>query len=333
MALFIVPVVVACLVDLASDGSRALAALLLLEPVLVGACIYLCAMLLLGRLKRHGVALVLGVLVAFLVLHRPVASLEVAWPGAPWADAVQRCARELDSRPLPARILTWRADGTLPGTDPLPYLLSLHPDLVVLTGLEDQGLLDQIQDVASGESKFFGPPGAGMGVWVRGAFQYCGGRVDAWPLQEGEEGGLAWLTFPAIQEGPVLPFVAFQTSARPLSLKAASNWPQSQQQVALSVAAAGHLTEGHGVAAGHLGAPPTWRRTQGLLVGGGFRDLGGPPTWPSRAGPLPWLPFQRLDRVLGGQGWQVDETRSIRIPSTWAPLLVQVSRATVTARP
>lgn len=317
------PPVIALALRLGSDATCISAVLLLVEPLVTALGLF-GVFLLLARRRWSGAAgLVVSLVLALIILHLP--------PGdrtpptrvpADWQRQASRCAEQIEFPNGPVRILSWNVEGS-GGSDALfEHLVALRPDVAVLTRMPDDKPLERYRDRVGGEVMHLDH----MGLYVRGAFQYCGGSNDAWslldtPSDPAPEELLAWFTFPHVAGSGVFPLLAVYA---PLSPDAGRAWPRSQVELAGRVASARGYSGEALVVAGHLGAPPTFARTRGYFRGAGLRSAGGPATWPARLLGIPWLPFQRLERVFAGALWIPRSATTLRTGGTHRPLLVQL---------
>jgi hypothetical protein len=309
-----------------ADLTRPTATLLLLEPVLLAFGIYGVASLAFRTAWSRAGALALGLTLAVAVLHAPVGGSSTPPLETSWSSQVGRCAHQTDVPSAPLRVLQWDLSGADPSRVS-DVVLALRPDIAVLTHLATVQLLTHLGDSEGGEIRYLGAEPDGIGLFVRGAFQYCGRNVDAWVLDPEVSGGdavptshFAALTFPRVQGVGLFPLIAFSVDHDVLG----TSKPSDALDIARIVASASDLLGASLVVAGHAGGPPTWRHAASFLHGSGLDDAGGPATWPGRFGPLPGLTWLRLDRVLAGSFWQPDGVATAAIQTPNRPILVEL---------
>jgi hypothetical protein len=304
-----------------ADETAFTSTFLFLEPLWLA----LLCLLVLHRLAEarllDALALGLGSALALGALHAPAGATPTPPTDEAWAGPVARCGRQVGLPTGPLRLLWWELAGaSVEGA--VELLIEARPDLVVLGSPEAPEILSALKESLGGESQLHGDASRSLGLWARGAFQYCGRDIDSWTLSPEEPGSptapLVVLTFPKIQGVGLFPFLAFSSGATPLRSGRAL-------ETARGVASGAGILGDTVIAAGHLGVPASARRSAALFRGAGLRDPGGPPTWPGRLGPLPGLTLHRLDRVLAGAAWTPDTVEVLPARAPNLPLLVRLT--------
>lgn len=309
-----------------SDRLTLGALLLLAEPLWVAVAVWGVLATLVARRAPLSLSLLLGTAAAVGVVHRPIAPVTPQAQDAEWTRNLRGCALVPAPVTAPVRVLLWTLSAD-ERWDALPALTLQHlPDLVVLRGPVDESLRAELELLLQGEA-LLAPAGGhdGLVIAVRGSFQFCGGERDRWPLAlpgaSTDAAGLV-VTFPAVRDVGVLPFMALRLERPSSPVGWASRLDAAAGQVA-SVAQA--IGVRHLILAGDLQAPRTWRSMSGRLIGPGLIEAQLPPGWPSRVGALPFLPLFSLDRVLAGPGWRQSGTWSLTADTVREPVMVELS--------
>lgn len=320
-SLLLPPLIVAPVAVL-SDSTTLTAALLLLEPLWFALGLYLVLIRLTSRRPLEALGLTSGLVLALSIIHWPMGWVSMPPTDASWSGQVARCSRQMGAPTGSVRVLHWDLAGQAPEQDMGPALSKLRPDILVLSSLPDPALLLWFQEELGGEIQHHQALRGGLGLWVRGAFQYCGREIDAWHLgaassdPDTPDPGFAILTFPRVQGSGLFPLVAFESGGALLN-------PLPARLLASQIAGAVGVTGESTIVVGQMGVPPSYRRVGELLRGASLQDHGAPPTWPGSFGRLPGLTMSRLGRVLGGPVWVPELAQTIATRTTHQPLLIQ----------
>ena len=306
------------------------AVLLWAEPVMLFLLLYALAWLLWERKLLPALGLGLGGLAGGAILRVPPEVIPPSEHSGAWAEALRGCTKLPDPVRQPIRVLTWTLDDRMPV---LSEVQEQEVDLAFLVGLNAPSVAERWARELRGEAMVIPATERSeqMALVVRGAFQYCGGRVDQWdiplPTQRGER-ARAVLTFPEVQGAGVLPFVAVQLP-KP---GAVTTWGGWSERVVESSETIGALSRTIGasrvVVAGDFSAPRTFREVASPLLGAGLHEVDIPASWPA-----PFLGLHALDRVWTGSAWRpLAAWRLDAQGHSRAPVMVDLAPAYAQAR-
>jgi len=307
------------------------AAVLWTEPFLLALGVWGVLAFAASRQLRQSVALSVGLGVFTVAVRRPIEPIFVSEADRTHNELLWECAHLSGQSRTPMRLVAWTLRPDDRQWIDTTRLLAADPDLVVLHGLQDADLAEQLARRLDGEAKVLRAPDSRdtVALIARGAFQFCGGREDSWSVSlPGPPGHVARavLVFPSLPGVGVVPLLSVRLSdaGGPLDWW---SWPDRLVEGARRTAAiAAGLGPDRLVVVGDFGAPPTFRRLTGHMNGAGLTEVPVPATWPAHVLGLPMLPLHPLDRVWVGDDW--GESRSQLLDSgteTRAPLLVELN--------
>ncbi|MCK6507889.1 hypothetical protein L6R53_31735 [Myxococcota bacterium] len=304
------PLLTGLLVGVVADRSLVGALLLLGEPALVVAAVWLVLSLAWSGRWGRAVAALIGCVGGLAAFHLPASPSPPPVQRPAWATGLRACAT--DDLPLQGalRVAQWTLrDGATPEPSALEAL-SDGVDLVLLHGAAGPETGARVATLVEGEARFYPPGTAGEGsmtLVVRGGFAPCGDQgQDAWsvdlPAAEGHA-ARGVVTFPRIEGVGVFPLVAVRLDPAHGPARWAG-WTTRLDQSGQRLAAVVHAIDpSRLVLIGDLASPPSFRRLAGHLRGAGLWEHPGPPTWPTRLLGLPFPALHRLDRVWAGRAW------------------------------
>lgn len=312
------------LVAWSADRAWWSAALLHAEPLVLAALAVGAYVGFARRRPAVAAGLGLGGLAFFAALRLPAAEAPRGEGPGDWAARVSRCAGALDPPQRPIAVLQWTLppDGAEEAT--LHAALALQPEVVVLFRLADPGVLHRLRELRGGEWHYHPPSGQGegVGVWVSGAFPYCG-EEEEWTAGLDRPGGYA-MSFVDV-EGTIFPLVVATFPGIDTVIGWGSEMGAATGRVGAMLDALGTP---HVVLAADAPVTRTYRFLEARLRGRGLASVGEPPNWPVRLGRLPFLPLHAYDRLWTGAGWRVADTRTLSASTgTRHPLVTTLAPA------
>lgn len=301
------PAALGALVGWSADGAWWSAAILHLEPLLlalVGVAAYFVGV---GGQRSAAIGLALGAMCFFVAVRLPPRAPPPASPAGDWAARVSRCAGALERPTAPIALLQWTLPERGAEEAALHAALALQPEVLVLFRLRDPGVLHRLQGARGGEWHHHPPAGGGegVGVWVSGAFPYCG-EEDEWTDGLDSPGGFS-MSFVNV-DGAMFPLIV----ATFPGLGEGGAWSGEMGAVTDRVGAVlDALNTPDVVLAADAPVTRTYHRLEARLGARGLVSVGEPPNWPARLGRLPFLPIHAYDRLWTGEAWRVTDTRTL----------------------
>lgn len=312
-----------------ADESRMTALLLVWEPVIDLAGVLLAYALWSARYRSLAATLLLGTVCCFLAVRVPwprPGYQEAEYPPR-WVEEVQGCLPAIPPPQERFQLLQWSFDGWSADGGARRQILdvatSIRPDLLVLSGVPDEELGEQLLIELGGEYRVDPPEAGSRGrlVLTRGAFSICGGD-DAW--FQGRDS----YQFVRLSEQTTAPLMLTEQPGAWGGERWEENraaWRRLQQTTAILHSASTLLLADAPVL-------PTWRHTGEAMQR--IRLLSAPtvPNWPASAAGLPMLPLHPADRLWVGRAWRVQSTRRLDAAGAGrAPLLHVIEPDTETA--
>ncbi len=311
------------------------ALLVLAEPLVLGAGLYIAGALALHRRWRMSVSALIALGTGAMALHFPVDRTSLRTQVPDWVRTLRGCAILPQASETPVRLVTWTVDDSLPLEETLAQIIAQRPDLVVLQGTDDRKIGTALGDALQGEVKFF-PGGEGITAAVRGSFQYCGGTTDHWSIDLPARSGHvaeAIVTFPHIEHVGALPLVIARPDQHD-GIMDLNRWAQRLVQSSNVVGAAAQtIGPRRMLVVGDFHVPSRAQPMAYPLRRAGLRAVSTPPNWPTNLAGVPLLPVHALDQMWAGRGWHAQRARVIEAAGhSRKPILVDLTPADANAR-